>query len=137
MARIHLEELVDSLSRGGKESSQAREFLTRTSAHIEPTLTRSLHSHSDETVRTLCATILGERRNPRSIPALLRALRDRSEQVREETLIAIERCARLQPGQLSAVLMLDRRNPRQVVSRVTAWWNIVRPELERGLPRRG
>lgn len=85
--------------------------------------------YPDPLLREVAATILGERRKPKAIPALLRALRDSSERVRFDALIAIEKCAGLEPATLGAALRLDPTKPRQTMARIEAWWRIVQKEF--------
>jgi len=93
------------------------------------TLLSKLLTHGNSLVREVAATILGERRKPNSIPALITALADKSQHVRWDALVAIEKCAGLSPGELSVVLGLTPTRPRIMKSRVEAWWKIVGSDL--------
>jgi HEAT repeat protein len=107
-----------------------QEELGRTRSKIEPQLIKLLR-HREPFVREIAATLLGERRRPQSIPALIRAVSDRSEHVAFDAIIAIEKCAGLGVGELVATLFLDLSKPRAAAGRLASWWRIVRGEVLR------
>ena len=111
-------------------TQSAQEELERTRSRIEPQLIQLLH-HRDAFVRELAATILGERRNPNSIPALLKAVSDRSAHVAFDAIVAIEKCAGLKTGELVSALWLDLSKPRSAARPLAAWWRIVRRRVLR------
>lgn len=105
--------------------------LERTRQKIEPYLTRLLLHHRNAFVRELAATILGERRHAESLPALVKAVGDHSEYVSFDAIVAIEKCAGLETGDLVSVLLINLSRPRSAAKRVAAWWRAVSPELRR------
>src|SRR5688500_14614417 len=107
----------------GKYSEQIQTKLQRTRSKIEPELIKLLRQH-DAFVREIAATILGERRNRESIPALVKAVRDRSDHVAFDAIIAIEKCAGLQTGELVSSLFLNLSKPRAGADRIAAWWKL-------------
>ena len=109
---------------------RAQERLERTRADIDAALIRLLR-HRDAFVRELAATILGERRNPRSIPALIKAVSDRSDSVAFDAIVAIEKCAGFEPGQLVDALFLNMWKPRSAARTLAGWWRLVRREVLR------
>lgn len=115
---------------GGRVDLAIQEKLEKTQSRIEPVLVETMLEYPDPLLREVAATILGVRRNPKAIPALLRALRDSSQHVRFDALVAIEKCAGLDPATLSITLRLDPKKPKQAVARVEAWWQIVRKASE-------
>jgi HEAT repeat protein len=115
--------------RGARVDEAIQDQLTRTRSRIDPVLVEAMLEYPDPLLREAAATILGERGNPKVIPALLLALRDSSEQVRFDALVAIEKCAGLDPATLGAVLRLDPRKPKQALARVEAWWQIVKKDI--------
>jgi HEAT repeat protein len=123
--RTFLAEMI----RGGRVDLAIQEKLEKTQSRIDPVLVEAMLEYPDPLLREAAATILGERRNPKAIPALLRALRDSSEHVRFDALVAIEKCTGLDPATLGIALRLDPRRPKQAVARVEAWWEIVRKDL--------
>jgi HEAT repeat protein len=111
-------------------TQEAQVELERTRAKIEPQLIQLLR-HRDPFVREIAAEILGERRRPQSIPALIRAVSDRSEHVAFDAIIAIEKCAGLGVSELVSALFLDLSKPRAAAGRLASWWRIVRAEVLR------
>ena len=112
----------------GRVNTAFQHELETTRRRVDALLSELL-VHRNPLVREVAATILGERRKPKSIPALITALADKSEHVRWDALVAIEKCAGLSPGELSFVLLLTPKRPRIIKSRVEAWWQIVSSEL--------
>ena len=123
---------VASLRKGisAKELISLQPQLERTRARIDPDLIRLLR-HPDALVREVAATILGERRNPCSIPALLKAVSDGSDYVAFDAIVAIEKCAGLETGELVSALLLNLSRPRTAARRLNGLWRIVRREVLR------
>jgi HEAT repeat protein len=121
--------LLAEMIRGDRVDRAIQERLEKTQSRIEPVLMEAMLEYPDPLLREVAATILGARSNPKAIPALLLALRDSSEQVRFDALVAIEKCAGLDPATLGAALRLDARKPKQAVARVEAWWQIVKKDI--------
>ena len=109
----------------GKFTQQAQDKLERTRANIEPQLIQLLR-HRDAFVREIAATILGQRGKRESIPALIKAVSDRSEHVAFDAIVAIEKCAGIEAGALVDALFLDLSNPRAGARRLAAWYKLVR-----------
>jgi HEAT repeat protein len=129
MRKLIAQSIAERIS-PGNFTQATQEKLERTRAKIEPQLLQLLR-HRDPFVREIAAEILGERRRPQSIPALIRAVSDRSEHVAFDAIIAIEKCAGLGIGELVSALFLDLSKPRAAARRLTAWWRIVRAEVLR------
>lgn len=126
MAEMTSAEIAEQLK--SKNFARAQQKLERSRARIEPALNRLL-GHRNAFVRELAATILGERRRPESIPALIEAVGDRSEYVAFDAIVAIEKCAGFEPGQLVNVLKLDFSKPRAAAKRLEGWWRLVRRDV--------
>jgi HEAT repeat protein len=114
----------------GRFTQSTQDKLERTRSRIEPQLMQLLR-HRDAFVREVAATILGERRKPESIPALLKAVSDRSPHVAFDAIVAIEKCAGLETGELVSALWLDLSKPRSAARPLAAWWRIVRRKVLR------
>ena len=121
-------ELIASQLEPGEFTPATQAKLERTRSNIEPVLIQLLR-HNDAFVREVAATILGERRSPHSIPALIRAVSDPSEHVGFDAVVAIEKCAGLDTGELTSSLYLDLSKPREGARRLAAWWRIVREHV--------
>ena len=121
--------LLAEMIRGERVDPAIQEELEGTQSRIDPVLVEAMLEYPDPLLREVAASILGERGDPKAIPALLLALRDPSEQVRFDALVAIEKCAGLDPATLGAALRLNPRKPKQAVARVEAWWQIVKKDI--------
>lgn len=119
-------EMVDRLVVGGKVNTDVQTQLEKTRAHIDGLLIETLTRHSDDLMREVCASILGERRSRKAIPALVRALADRSPHVRLDALWAIEKAAGLGVGELSSALLLNLDDWPEIQRRVRSWWSAVK-----------
>ena len=118
--------LLGQLVENGRVNRELQERLERTQGAIDGVLLEVLLDCPYALLREAVVTVLGERRNWKVVPHLISALCDQDEHVRYELLIAIEKCAGIGIGTLSETLFLDRSKPRQVRSRVAAWWEIVK-----------
>jgi len=72
-----------------------------------PALAHALRHHKIACVREAIAEILGERKHPEAIPALIDALDDDALFVRQDAVWSIETICRLQPAALSDWLHLS------------------------------
>src|SRR6266516_6177491 len=124
MPKWDVDTVATQLVVDGRVNTAFQHELETTRQRVDPLLSKLL-VHRNPLIREVAATILGERRKPKSIPALIAALADKSEHVRWDALVAIEKCAGLSPAELSFVLRLSPRRPRIIKSRVEAWWQIV------------
>lgn len=127
MAKWTKDAIVERI-KPGSFTQEAQGELERTRARIEPQLIELLR-YPNAFVREIAATVLGERRNPHSIPALVKAVADRSNHVAFDAIVAIEKCAGLATGELVSALFLDLSKPQSGAHRVAAWWQIVRKEV--------
>ena len=128
MPKWNTDAVATQLVADGRVNTTFQRELETTRRRVDALLSELL-VHRNALVREVTATILGERRNPKSIPALITALADKSQHVRWDALVAIEKCADLSPGELSDVLRLTPTRPRMIKSRVEAWWQIVGSEF--------
>lgn len=80
-ATAHSGELRE-LVRDGVVNRQLVEYFEKTPAPVDADLIGALRKHPDPLMREVCASILGERRSRKAIPALLNALDDDSPHVR-------------------------------------------------------
>jgi len=121
-------ELIDHLVIGGKVNADVQTQLEKTRARVDDLLIETLRRHRDDLTREVCATILGERRSRKAIPALVRALSDRSPHVRLDALWAIEKAAGLSVGELSGALLLNLDDWPEIRRRVESWWRTVKDD---------
>jgi hypothetical protein len=120
---------VDGLVKRGQVDQDLQHKLEKTLAPVDDILMLTLKRHRNALLREVCATVLGERRSVRSLPALVSALNDPSVPVRVDALWAIEKCVGLQPGQLSDTLMLNLSNWPEIRRRISGWWRLVKTEF--------
>jgi len=126
MAERKIRELIDQLVVGGKVNADVQMQLEKTRTRIDDLLIETLTRHRDDLMREVCVSILGERRSRKAIPALVRALADRSPHVRLDALWAIEKAAGLSVGELSSALLLNLDDWPEIRRRVRSWWRTVK-----------
>jgi len=126
MADRKIRELIDQLVIGGKVNADVQMQLEKTRSRIDDLLIETLMRHRDDLMREVCVSILGERRSREAIPALVRALADRSPHVRLDALWAIEKAAGLSVGELSSALLLNLDDWPEIRRRVRSWWRMVK-----------
>jgi|ERR1700693_2276027 len=112
--------LIDGLSRDGKWQEANAEAI-RKRPRAGKALRAALLRHRDPNVREGCAELLGEFDDIAAVPELISALRDSSEHVRFDALLALEKILKVD---LRWWLNVEayRDSPRKVHDRVSGWW---------------
>jgi HEAT repeat protein len=108
----------------------AFEQLRTSDGRANKALLHALTHHPIADIREDIAEILGDRKNPKSIPALIEALTDECLFVRQDALWSIERICEMQPCALSFWLDLDHTMPAEVHRKVRRWWRLNKRYLE-------
>lgn len=115
-------DLIDGLMKNGRYVHANREPLVEADGRAMRPLITALANHKDETIRELCAEILGERDSPKAIPALIAALQDDSLSVRQDAQWSIESICKYQSGALGDWLDLNPSVESDNHAKVQEWW---------------
>src|SRR5438309_5266108 len=116
MAKWSADTIASRIVIGDQVDAAFQRVLETTRSRIDSLLIELL-ANQNALVREVAATILGERRKPSNIPALIGKLDDKSVHVRWDALVAIEKCAGLGIGELHSALLLESSKPRLVKAR--------------------
>lgn len=114
---------------GIERRRSARKSLVDADGRAFAALAHALRHHPSESVRETVAEILGERKHPKAIPALIDALDDESLFVRQDAVWSIETICRFQPAALADWLDLspDRNDAK---AKLLEWWKKNRSFIE-------
>ncbi len=109
----------------GKKKEAAHGALLKASHRAVPYLIAGLKSTSED-AREYCAEMLGDKKDPSAIPALIEVLDDDCLFVRHDAMWSIEKLCRYDAGGLQAWLHVDFERPAELKRKVLKWWSVNR-----------
>ncbi|MBI5095647.1 MAG: HEAT repeat domain-containing protein [Candidatus Hydrogenedentes bacterium] len=125
------QKLINGLYHEGRFQQGVYDELLRGNGRVVPVLMREVIENPNSDVRETCAELLRDWKQARAVPALIEALRDDCEYVRQDALWAIGKLCGFDYGGFENLLDVGNTDrPGKLYRRVNEWWEANRRFVE-------